>query len=132
MSESERVPAVTNPLPHDLVRRGIDTSERHLENSCPNRIRSIAYVAAISGNACLNRGDHLPAFLINPTYVSVALVQRPNRAVPNSEKPRLRADRYRLQYFASSGVHGNQDVAVESRDPDYAGSEKRVVGTGRD
>src|ERR1019366_4813654 len=51
VTEAQRIPALADPLPHHLVCRGINTSERHIEDSCPNRIRSIADVAASAGNA---------------------------------------------------------------------------------
>src|ERR1700683_8001 len=131
MSESQRIPAVSHPLLQNFIRGCIDAGKRHVENSCPYRVGSIPDVAASTGNTHLNCSHQLPALLVNPTDGSVALVERPNRTPASSQEPRLRPHRYRLYYFASNGIHGSQEVALRSGDPDNAVAEKRVVGTGR-
>jgi hypothetical protein len=47
-ADAQRIPTFPNPLLHHLVRCGVDPSERHFEDSWPNRVGSVVDVATHS------------------------------------------------------------------------------------
>jgi hypothetical protein len=61
--KAQRVSSLADPLLHYAIRFRIDPRKGNFKHRRPNGICSIADVASGAGDAHLNRGGYLPAFL---------------------------------------------------------------------